>query len=182
MEEKRKPRLEEDAVLLLNKGKRGLGRLVFGRTALILALLAAQLLLLFAGFFRLGEYTVYGGSMLLSLAVALVVVNRPANPAIKITWILLIMLAPVFAVPLYLFVDLELGHRLARARLAEVGSRTAKLTPGDPAALEALRAVAPGAAGLCAYVARAGNQPVYQRSGVSYCPSGEKAFAAMLAE
>ena len=51
-EEKRK-HLDEDAVLLLNKGKRGLGRLIFGRTAIIILLLAAQFLLLFFGFWQL---------------------------------------------------------------------------------------------------------------------------------
>ena len=182
MATEKKAQLEEGAVLLLNKGRRGLLRLVFGRTAVIIALLLAQVALLLAGFVWLGERYVYGGSLAAAFIAALVVINRPGNPEAKITWILLITLLPVFGAPFYAYVELELGHRLARARLAEVGGRTAKLTPGDPAALEALRAVDPGAAGLCAYVARAGNQPVYQRSGVSYCPSGEKAFAAMLAE
>ncbi len=180
MEEKRKPRLEEDAVLLLNKGKRGLGRLVFGRTALILALLAAQLLLLFAGFFRLGEYTVYGGSMLLSLAVALVVVNRPANPAIKITWILLIMLAPVFAVPLYLFVDLELGHRLARARLEEISRETAPYTPPCPEVLSRLQERDRALAGLGTYMERSAGQRFYENSGALYLESGEAFFQEVL--
>ena len=72
MAEEKKNHLDEEAVLLLNKGKKGLGRLIFGRTAVIICLLAAQVLLLFWGFLRLGEYLVYGGSLLLSLAVALV--------------------------------------------------------------------------------------------------------------
>ncbi|MDE7010354.1 MAG: PLDc N-terminal domain-containing protein, partial [Oscillospiraceae bacterium] len=182
MATEKKAQLEEGAVLLLNKGRRGLLRLVFGRTAVIIVLLLAQVALLLAGFAWLGEKYVYGGSLAAALIAALVVINRPGSPEAKITWILLITLLPVFGAPFYAYVELELGHRLARARLAEVGGRTAKLTPGDPAALEALRAVDPGAAGLCAYVAQAGNQPVYQRSGVSYCPSGEKAFAAILAE
>ena len=182
MATEKKAQLEEGAVLLLNKGRRGLLRLVFGRTAVIIVLLLAQVALLLAGFAWLGEKYVYGGSLAAALIAALVVINRPGSPEVKITWILLITLLPVFGAPFYAYVELELGHRLARARLAEVGGRTAKLTPGDPAALEALRAVDPGAAGLCVYVARAGNQPVYQRSGVSYCPSGEKAFAAILAE
>ena len=46
---------------------------------------------------------VYGSSMLAALVVILAVVNRRGNPAAKITWILLIMLAPVFAIPFYFF-------------------------------------------------------------------------------
>ena len=101
MSENKRPHLDEEAVLLLNKGRRGLLRLIFGRTAVIILLLAVQVALLFVGFFRLGKYVVYGSSMLAALVVILAVVNRRGNPAAKITWILLIMLAPVFAIPFY---------------------------------------------------------------------------------
>ena len=169
---------KNDAVLLLNKGKRGLGRLIFGRTALVLALLAVQTGLLFWGFIRLGEYLVYGGSLLLSLAVVLVLVNKPGSPAIKITWIILIMLAPVFALPLYLFVDLELGHRLARNRLAGIQRQTAPLLPPPD---ESLRREAPHLAGLGEYVSRSGGYTFCRDSGAAYLPSGEAFFAEALA-
>ena len=61
MATEKKAQLEEGAVLLLNKGRRGLLRLVFGRTAVIIALLLAQVALLLAGFVWLGERYVYGG-------------------------------------------------------------------------------------------------------------------------
>ena len=55
---------EEDAVLLLDKGKRGFFRLIFGRTTVVVLLLAVQFILLFVGFYHLRDYTYYGGSML----------------------------------------------------------------------------------------------------------------------
>lgn len=168
--EKRNPS-EGERVLLLNKGKRGLGRLIFGRTGVILLLLAVQCLMLLDGFVWLGEYVVYGGSMLLSLAVALVVVNRPKNPAVKITWIILIMLAPVFAIPFYLFIELELGHRLARARLEEIYRDTAQYAQPGPG--ERLREQAPAMAGIAAYMERFGGHVFRQNSGVKYLPDGE---------
>ena len=179
---KEKKSLDEEAVLLLGKGRQGLIRLVFGRTTVVLLLLAVQFVLLFLGFYRLRDYTVYGGSMLLGLIVALIVVNRPGNPAAKITWILLIMLAPVFAIPFYLFVDAELGHRLVRARLAEIGERTGPLLRRPPEARKALEEADPGAAGLAGYLERTAGMPAYQNSGVDYYPLGEDAFAAMLEE
>ena len=36
MSENKRPHLDEEAVLLLNKGRRGLLRLIFGRTAVII--------------------------------------------------------------------------------------------------------------------------------------------------
>ena len=146
--------LDKDTVLLLNKGKRGLFHLAFGRTAVIIVLLALQVALLFFGFFRLGKYIYYGGSMLLSLVVALMVVNKPGNPAGKITWILLIMLFPVFAALFYLYVETELGHRLAKRRLEEIAAQTASFAPPRPEMLQRLRERDPGFAGLAAYMER----------------------------
>ena len=171
---------EEDAVLLLNKGKRGFFRLIFGRTTVVILLLAAQFILLFIGFYHLRDYTYYGGSMLVGLVVALMVVNRKGNPAAKLTWIMLIMLFPIFAVPFYLFVNMEWGHRLTRARLEEIGKKTTGFLPERPEDMEALAEADPGAAGLASYLGRMGSHPAYRNSGAVYYPVGEKAFAAML--
>ena len=178
--EKRNPQEEDTILLLLDKGRRGFFRLIFGRTTVVVLLLAVQIILLLVSFYYLGDYIFYGGSMLLGLIVALIVVNREGNPASKITWILLIMLFPVFAVPFYFFVNTELGHRLSRARLAEISRKTAGLLPERPEDLEALREADPGAAGLASYLGRMGSHPAYRNSGAVYYPIGEEAFDAML--
>ena len=182
MAKEKKTHLDEEAVLLLMKGKRGFFRLIFGRTTVVVLLLAAQFLLLFLSFFRLNEYFVYGGSMLLSLITALVIVNRPRNPYMKITWILLIMLAPVLGIPLYIFVDRELGHRLARARLEEIGRETQGLLPAQEESMAALEEANPGGVGIASYLQNTGGFPTWQNSGADYYPLGEDAFEAMLAE
>lgn len=182
MAKEKRAHLDEEAVLLLNKGKRGLFRLIFGRTTIVVVLLAAQFVLLFFGFYRLNEYAVYGGSLFISLIVALVVVNRPGNPAAKITWILLIMLFPVFAIPFYFYVDAELGHRLVRARLEEIRTETSALLPGRGEARRTLEKEAPGMGGIAAYLARTGPFPVWRNSGADFYPLGEDAFAVILEE
>ena len=180
MAEEKRGHLDKEAVLLLNRGRRGLRHLVFGRTAVIIALLAAQAGLLAAGFLRLGEYLVYGGSLLLSLVMALVVINRPGNPAKKITWIFLIMLVPVFAIPFYFYVDMDLGHHLVRRRLEQVQARTARYAPPQLDALSGLWERSPGLARIARYVEHTSGQSFYQRSGVKYLPTGEAAFEEML--
>ena len=180
MLEDKRPHLNEDAVLLLNKGKRGLFRLIFGRTTVIILLLALQLLLLFVGFWKLNGSIVYSTSALLGLAVTLAIVNKPENPAIKITWIVLIMLAPVFAVPFYLFVNMEWGHRLAKARLEDIQRMSAAYVRPDEEGIAALRKENPQLAGLAAYMADNG-LPLYCRdSRVKYLPSGEVFFEEVL--
>jgi len=180
MSEEKRPHLNEEKILLLNKGKRGLGRLIFGRTAVVLLLLAAQVLMLFAGLWRMGEYVVYGGSMLLASIVALIIINKPGNPAVKVTWILLIMLAPVFAVPFYIYVETDLGHRLARDRLNDIACKTVQYVPSPSAVDESLQEADPRMASLAAYMERCNHQHFYQNSGVKYFPSGESFFTEVL--
>lgn len=152
MAKNREDHSEGEAVLLLNKGKRGLLRMIFGRTMVIILLLVLQVVLLAAAFLRLGEYY-YGFAALAALMVSLAVVNRRRqNPAMKITWILLIMAAPVFAIPLYFFVDAELGHRVAHHRLQIILEQTAPVRAAPAGAAGPAGGGGPGgglSGGLC---------------------------------
>lgn len=179
MDREGESRFEDGHVLLLHKGKRGLMRMVFGRTMVIILLLAIQVLLLFAAFYRLGEYY-FGSAILLSLVVSLVIINRPGKPTVKITWILLITLAPVFAIPFYFFAHAELGHRLVYHRLRTIEGETAQYAPRKPGLAERLMEEDPGKARLAAYVERVSQQPIYENSGAKYLPTGEAAFEEIL--
>ena len=61
---------EDNRILLLEKGKRKLIQIVFGRTGIIIVSLIVQILFLFAGFRYLEGFLPYfwGGSSLLSAA------------------------------------------------------------------------------------------------------------------
>lgn len=166
-------------ILLLEKGKRGLLRLLFGRTGVVILLLAVQVYLLFAAFMRLGEYY-YTAALVLSLVLALVVTSRQGDPTIKITWILLFMVAPVFAVPFYFFVEAELGHRLARKRLREIGKETQKYAPAKPELIRELAEQDPGAASLAAYMEKQAHHSLYKNSGSKYLSCGEDTFEEIM--
>ena len=104
----RKSKHWDDAILLLNKGKRGILRIVFSRTMVIILLLALQVLFLFSAFFRLlGDNLalIFTGSGVISTIMAVVIVNdHRQNPSIKLTWSVLIIIFPIFAIPFYFFV------------------------------------------------------------------------------
>ena len=105
----RKSKHWDDAILLLNKGKRGILRIVFSRTMVIILLLALQVLFLFSAFFRLlGDNLalIFTGSGVISTIMAVVIVNdHRQNPSIKLTWSVLIIIFPIFAIPFYFFVN-----------------------------------------------------------------------------
>jgi len=179
MENRSERSREKESVLLLHRGKRGLLRLVFSRTGVIVLLLAAQVLLLLAAFRRLGEYY-YGSALTASLLASLVVINRPGDPVSKITWILLFFGVPVFGIPFYFYVNADVGHRLRRRQLTTVLKATTP-DPGENASCRAsLAGQDPGAAALAAYVESRGAGRLYDGSDVRYFPSGEAAFAEML--
>ena len=171
---------EEEPVLLLDKGKQGIFHLIFGRTGVVILLLLVQLGLYLAAFMRLQELY-YGPAILLSLVVALVEVSRRGNPSVKLSWVLLTMLAPVLTIPLYLLVNADLGHRLAHFRLREIGRETARYAPPRPDLRRELEERDPGAAGLAAYLERQGF-PLYQNSDAKYFPLGEDMFEEVLAQ
>ena len=113
-----KSSVDNSGVYLLEKSKRGVLNVLFGRTMLILVLLAVQVLLLWRVFTSL-QYVkyIYAALQVLYVVLILHLVNKSSNPAIKITWILLVVLAPPVGVFLYLFVEMDWGHRVLNRRL-----------------------------------------------------------------
>ena len=173
---------EGEKILLLDKGKKGLLRLVFSRTAVTIFLLAAQVLLLAVAFLRLGEYY-YSAASLVAVVVSLAVINRRGgDPEFKITWILVILAAPVFGIPFYFYIREELGHRLVNHRVREVTEETACLSPPQPELVARLRREDPGMAGLAGYLERAAGQSLCDGSGAKYFPTGEETFEEMIAQ
>lgn len=172
-------RHEEEAVLLLNKGKQGIVHLIFGRTGVIILLLAVQIVLLVLAFVRLQELY-FGSAVLLSVVVALVEIGRKGNPSVKLSWVLLTMAVPVFAIPFYILVNADLGHRLAHFRLREIDRETAKYAPPRPELREELAQRDGGAAQLAAYLERKAGFPLYKNSDAKYFPLGENMFEEVL--
>ena len=89
---------DDNHILLLEKGKRGLLQIIFGRTGIIIVSLIVQILFLFAAFYKLEGFLPYfwGGNTLLSAAVVLFLFGNDDNPTIKLTWFFILAVLPVF--------------------------------------------------------------------------------------
>lgn len=173
---------QEDRILLLEKSRHGVLNVIFGRTMLILVMLGVQILLLVLAFNQLREITPYLYGLLLVLYGGLILhlVNKPTEPTTKITWILLIVLAPPVGVTLYLFVEFDIGHRVLNRRLGELIAETTPLMPDRTAFTEQAIADAPDMAGLVRYAWQFGQYPVYGDTGVDYYSTGEASMEAMI--
>ena len=172
------------ATRLLKQGQKGFRRLIISRTGVVTLVLVAQILLLFWGFFRLQEFQAHfmGLYLAFSMFMVLLLFNSREAPTVKLTWLVVMMLAPVAGSLFYLFTKSEVGHRALKRRLAGLQAASARQLTQDGAVTEALWQTDPGAAALTRYVGKFGNFPVYGGEDVAYFPLGEDKFEAMLTE
>lgn len=175
---------EWDKVLFLEKGKKGLHRVIFGRTLMILVSFLVQFGLFFLLFTRLSQYlaVTFWVYILFIVVIELIIVNKQSNPAMKVSWILVTMIVPVVGGMLFLYVDLNLGSRVINHRLGEIYDMTHKYVKKNPEVLEELKASDPGMEHLAQYLANNGNNQVYQNTRVTYFPLGEDKFEALLTQ
>lgn len=168
----------DEKLLLLKKGKRGILNIIFGRTTLIICMMILQILLLFMAFSSLSAFMpyIYSVMTLFNGIIIFHLVNQPANPAIKISWILLLVISPPVGIVLYLFVELDLGHRMINARLETLIGETRRYVPDKEPLRQVLREEAPELYSLSGYTRDNGNFPVYNNTKVKYLPSGESSM------
>ena len=99
------------AVKAGKKAKKGVLRVIFSRTALILLLILLQLAT-FAGLLTiLKDYMVYiyGVILVVQAGVIIYIMNEQTCPEFTRTWILLILIFPVFGCAFYVYAKLVLG-------------------------------------------------------------------------
>ena len=174
---------EDGGLRLLKKGKRGILRVIFGRTGLILVLLLLQVGVLFSVFQWFGALVphLFGGAMAFTAFMVVYLLNSDMDNSAKITWLVVIAIVPVLGVVLFWWTKGEVGHRMLKHRLKQLEEETRSELPQDPAALEHLEKQNDGAASLANYLrGHGGGFPVYENTRVTYFPSGEAKFAELL--
>ena len=173
---------ENMGIRLLKKGQKGIIRAVFSRMGLFLLLILLQAAFLVGLFNWFKEYWphVFSGMILFSIAIVLYLLNSQMDPVVKITWLVILMLMPVFGALLYWYTLRDVGHRALKARFSQIMDMTREEIPQSRPVYEALERECPGAASLVRYIGRSGCHPVYDRTQVTYFPLGEDKFTEML--
>ena len=167
---------------LVQKSKYGLRRALFSRTGLVLLLFLIQAGLLVSVMLWLQEWQahVFGGSAVLTVIAVLVVLNADLDPSAKLTWMVVMVIAPVFGALFYWYTRRDVGHRMLKTVVTERQMQSRNQIDQDPAVLGRLRDQEPGAAGMARYVRRSGCFPVYDGTDAVYFPSGEAMFEEIL--
>lgn len=129
-------------------------RLIFGRTTLGTLFLLIQILVLFAGFNWFREYLIYmyGGSAMLSALVLIYIISDEGNSTIKLSWVVPILIFPVFGTLFYLFLTLQPGTRRINRRIEEVGQNWRPYLLQDPEVLAHYESISASGRNLVRYM------------------------------
>ncbi len=173
---------ENKGLILLKKGQKGIFHAIFSRFGLILVLLFFQVLILFSIFRWFEEFLphILGGTVLFTVVMVLWLLNSQINPTAKITWLIVIMLLPVFGVLLFFYTKSDIGHRALKQRMAQIVSEAKEVMAQEPEVMERFAEENKGAASLAFYMQRSGCHSVYDQTEVTYFPLGEEKFAELL--
>lgn len=164
---------------ILEKGKRGLLKIIFSRTGVIILSLAVQVLFLLAGIYWLASIFPYlwAGSVIIAIGVVVFLVGNDDNPAFKLSWMLLMLVMPIFGILMYVYVKTDLGHRAMMRRYEEIVQETKPLL--DPPEALKPEEVPEDLKGISRYLKDMGFS-TYQNTETEYFPLGELAFEEML--
>ena len=174
---------EDGGLRLLRKGQKGVIHAIFSRFGLVLILLLLQVGLLFSIFRWFGNLWphYFGGSVVVTSAMVIYLLNSKMDNSAKITWMVVVAIAPVVGIPMFFYVKSNFGHNILRKRLLELEDQLRGWLPQSQKAVEQLKDLEPGAASLAKYLyGRGGGFPVYQNTAMTYFPGGEAKFEELL--
>lgn len=169
-------------IKLLEKGN--ILRAIFSRATLLLILIGLQVWFLtaFYGWFSQYQVQFQVVEVLFIIGSIIYLINSRMDSTSKITWLMLIMLSPLFGSLFLLYSKTDVGYRFLKKRLSEVVTKTSGHLAQDQAVLADLKAQKSPALNLVSYFQRHENKfPAYADTAVTYFPSGEEKFAAMKA-
>ena len=162
----------------VEKGWRGLLKVIFGRTTIIILIILAQLLFLLASFYFLRENVLYAywTSQLMVAGIVIHIINKAGSPEFKMAWIVPILVVPIFGSLFYLFFHLQSGGNILNRRIQSLGEASKDYLETEPALKEKVAKEAPELTNLVQYLENHGSFPTFRNTTVKYFPLGEDKF------
>ena len=175
---------EERVVSLAKPMKKGILRLIFSRFFLIVLLFLLEL----AAFVSIYLWFAQEVHIFLHLrwiftfVMIVYLFNMRMDTSAKLTWMLIISIVPVLGASFLLFTQSNIGHRNETRWVKAQIDHTRESITQDPEVLAQIEYDGSGTDDLCKYLNLSGCFPIYSGTDVTYFPSGEKKFEAMLRE
>lgn len=157
--------------------RNGVARMLFALLSLVLELVFIVVL-----FFQLNEYVgwVHIATSVFALLLVLLIYGQHKSASLKMPWIMLILVMPVFGVVLFLLVGLSGSTRRMRRRYASVDEELMPLIPQNPEVTKALKSSDLKVARIAEYIRRNAGYPAWQNTDVTYYDDAAKGLDAQL--
>ena len=158
-------------------------KILLSRLVVVGILIIIQVVWLLVAFSHLSNYSVFIRIffVVLSILVALWIINKRDNPAYKLAWIVPILLMPLLGGLMYLAIGNKNPTRRMRHQLERSKERIWPLVCQDGAVIETLTGMNVNVAGQAKYLVQCGF-PIYKNSTAQYFSTGEECYPVMLRE
>ena len=167
------------ALRLLDKSRRSFLRGIFSRTTVISILLILQLLFIIASFVWVDHYRIWVVIIERALAIATVLylVNSEMDALSRVTWLILVMIAPLLGSLFLIYTKLDWGYRGLKLRMNHLVDASSQYLQDNLETLRVLKSNTSTTYHLVQYFDRShGDFPAYQNTEVTYFPTGEEFF------
>ncbi|MBQ9983360.1 MAG: cardiolipin synthase [Lachnospiraceae bacterium] len=167
---------------LWKKSKQGLISIVFSRLGLIVFLFFINFGLMFLAYRWFAESIpqVNGVLTIIELIMIIYLFNCDYDSDVKLTWLIVIMIFPLFGSLFLLYTRFDVGHRAIKHEMQKQIQDTKESLSQDPNVIANLREENPESFTLVHYVGRTGCYPVYDNTEVTYLSLGEDKLEELL--
>ncbi len=167
---------------LLKKHKKGLLRIVFSRTGIVILLLLLGVACFISAetFFAGIIAHILGGVGVFNFFVIAAIVNSDMDSSAKLTWILVVSLTSVFGTLFYLYTKTNIGSRAVGAGYNYLIKTHKDDIKQDETVLSEIRKESPETAELVHYLNKSSTFPITDKNRITYYPLGEEKWTAML--
>lgn len=170
---------------LLHKSKLGFLRGIFSRVTVIAILIVIQLVFIYQSYAWMEQYRYWLTIVeaIFSIFIVLYLVNSEMDAISRVTWLILIMIAPLLGSLFLVYTKLDWGYRGLKKRINHLVDESSKFMKNDQEILEVLKGKTSTTYHLVQYLQKtSGNFPVYDGTRTTYFPGGEDFFETLKAE
>lgn len=170
---------------LLHKSKLGFFKGIFSRATLIAILFILQIFFIYQSFLWMEQYRYWLTIVesIFAVAMVLYLVNSEMDALSRVTWLILIMVAPLFGSILLIYTKFDIGYRDLKHRLNHLVELGKIYYRDDEAIIEVLKDQTSTTYHLVQYLQRSsGSFPVYNNTQTRYFSGGEDFFEYMKEE
>lgn len=161
---------------------RGLWKVIFGRTTILVLLMFIQAVILFGGFVILDRQVWIINYIIgfLAIIILMYIMNVRQNSSFKLMWIIFILVVPVVGVTFYIYTRFQPGTSFISRRVKEIIEEERPFLETEAEVADRIYHGSKAEAGLFRYIQEKGNYPVYENACVKYFPLGEDKFKELV--